>query len=174
TYLRKLAAAGTLSRAQIFPAVHNAATGDPRTRYGDPGLRPWFVAFDGDATAYVTGGIDTSWYDTNHYLLVMTDAQSVPPAVPAGDAGAAHAPAAKLRGHAARRRQAAGGPVRRADVRRDLVAVGRTGTGVRPDAGAGRAAQEGTGGAGRTARPPGTGGPGVVPPPGPDGRPDPG
>jgi len=96
TYLRNLAAAGTLSRAQIFPAVHNAATGDPRTRYGDPGLRPWFVAFDGDATAYVTGGIDTSWYDTNHYLLVMTDAQSVPPAVPAGDAGAAHARVAAL------------------------------------------------------------------------------
>ena len=44
-------------------------------------LRPWFVVFDGDATAYVTGGIDTSWYDTNHYLLVMTDAQNVPPAV---------------------------------------------------------------------------------------------
>jgi hypothetical protein len=90
-YLKGLAAAGTLARAQIFPAVHNAASGDPRTRYSDATLRPWFVAFDGDATAYVTGGIDTSWYDTNHYLLVMTDVQNISPAVPAGDAAAAQA-----------------------------------------------------------------------------------
>jgi hypothetical protein len=90
-YLKGLAAAGTLAKAQIFPAVHNAASGDPRTRYSDATLRPWFVAFDGDATAYVTGGIDTSWYDTNHYLLVMTDVQNISPAVPAGDAAAAQA-----------------------------------------------------------------------------------
>jgi hypothetical protein len=96
TYLRGLAAAGTLSRAQIFPAVHNASTGDPRTRYADASLRPWFVVFDGDATRYVTGGIDTSWYDTNHYLLVMTDAQNVPPAVPNGDVDAARARVAAL------------------------------------------------------------------------------
>jgi hypothetical protein len=90
-YFKGLAAAGTLSRAQIFPAVHNAQAGDPRTRYGDTTLRPWFVVFDGDATQYVTGAIDTSWYDTNHYLLVMTDAQNVPPTVPAGDPAAATA-----------------------------------------------------------------------------------
>ena len=90
-YLNGLAATGTLSKAQIFPAVHNAETGDPRTRYSDQTLRPWFVIFDGDATEYVTGGIDTSWYDTNHYLLVMTDVQSISPAVPTGDAEAARA-----------------------------------------------------------------------------------
>jgi len=90
-YLKGLAAAGTLAKAQIFPAVHNAASGDPRTRYGDATLRPWFVAFDGDAGAYVTGGIDTSWYDTNHYLLVMTDVQSISPAVTDGDVAAAQA-----------------------------------------------------------------------------------
>ncbi|WP_373319647.1 phosphatidylinositol-specific phospholipase C domain-containing protein [Rugosimonospora africana] len=95
-YLKGLAASGTLSKAQIFPAVHNAASGDPRTRYGDATLRPWFVVFDGDATQYVTGGIDTSWYDTNHYLLVMTDAQNVPPAVADGDAAAAQARVAAL------------------------------------------------------------------------------
>ena len=38
------------------------------------------MVFDGDASAYVNG-IDTSWYDTNHYLVVMTDAQSVSPAI---------------------------------------------------------------------------------------------
>jgi hypothetical protein len=95
-YLKGLDAAGTLSRAQIFPAVHNAQTGDPRTRYGDATLRPWFVVFDGDATGYVTGGIDTSWYDTNHYLLVMTDAQNIVPAVTDGDAAAAAARVAAL------------------------------------------------------------------------------
>ncbi|BFU45368.1 phosphatidylinositol-specific phospholipase C domain-containing protein [Krasilnikovia sp. MM14-A1004] len=95
-YLKGLAAAGTLSRARIFPAVHNAQTGDPRARYSDPSLRPWFVAFDGDAGRYLAGDIDTAWYDSNHYLLVMTDAQGVPPAVPAGDASAARARVAAL------------------------------------------------------------------------------
>ncbi len=90
-YLNALAAAGKLSQAQIFPAVHNAQSGDPRTRYGDKTLRPWFVVFDGDASAYVTGGIDTSWYDTSHYLLVMTDVQNISPVDPAGDTAAAQA-----------------------------------------------------------------------------------
>ena len=94
-YLKSLAAAGTLSKAQIFPAVHNAASGDPRTRYRDTTLRPWFVAFDGDASAYA-GGIDTSWYDTDHYLLVMTDVQNISPAVTAGDVAAAQARVAQV------------------------------------------------------------------------------
>jgi calcium-dependent phosphoinositide phospholipase C len=79
-YLKGLAAAGTLAQAQVFPAVHNAQAGDPRTRYSDTTLRPWFVVFDGDAATYVNG-IDTSWYDTNHYYLIMTDAQNVSPAI---------------------------------------------------------------------------------------------
>ncbi|MEH0973922.1 phosphatidylinositol-specific phospholipase C domain-containing protein [Micromonospora sp. CPCC 205546] len=94
-HLTALAAAGTLARAQAFPAVHRAQAGDPRSRYADPALRPWFVVFDGDATAYVTGGIDTAWYATHHYLLVMTDAQNVPPAV-GTDPDAAHARVAEL------------------------------------------------------------------------------
>jgi hypothetical protein len=80
-YLNGLQAAGNLGAAQIFPSVLGAASGDPRTRYPDPTLRQWFVVFDGDAHAYVDGGIDTSWYDANHYLLVMTDAQNVSPAL---------------------------------------------------------------------------------------------
>jgi Phosphoinositide phospholipase C, Ca2+-dependent len=64
-----------------FPAVLGAASGDPRTRYSDTSIRPQFVVFDGDATAYATGGIDTSWYDTHHYPVVMTDAAAVPPAL---------------------------------------------------------------------------------------------
>jgi hypothetical protein len=79
-YLRGLAAAGTLSQAQVFPSVLGAASGDPRARYSDTTLRPWFVVFDGDAATYANG-IDTSWYDTNHYYLIMTDAQNVSPAL---------------------------------------------------------------------------------------------
>jgi hypothetical protein len=79
-HLRDLAAAGAIGSAAIFPSVLGAAAGDPRTRYSDTTIRPWFVVFDGDAATYVNG-IDTSWYDTNHYLLVMTDAQSVAPAI---------------------------------------------------------------------------------------------
>lgn len=59
-HLAGLAAAGTLARAQAFPAVHRAQAGDPRSRYADVSLRPWFVMFDGDANAYVGGGIDTA------------------------------------------------------------------------------------------------------------------
>ncbi|WP_395298036.1 phosphatidylinositol-specific phospholipase C domain-containing protein [Kitasatospora hibisci] len=83
-HLRDLASAGRIGDAQVFPAVHGARAGDPRTGYGDAAIRPWFVVFDGDAAAY-TGGVDTSWYDSRHYLLVMTDAQNVAPAISATD-----------------------------------------------------------------------------------------
>ncbi|MEW1654863.1 phosphatidylinositol-specific phospholipase C domain-containing protein [Streptomyces sp. NPDC093707] len=82
THLKDLAAQGQLGKAAAFPAVHGAAPGDPRDRY-DPALRPWFVVFDGDAAAYLGGTIDTSWYDTRHYLLIMTDAHKVPPVLDA-------------------------------------------------------------------------------------------
>ncbi|MDN3295256.1 phosphatidylinositol-specific phospholipase C domain-containing protein [Streptomyces ficellus] len=81
THLRDLAAAGRLRDAAAFPAVHGAASGDPRTRYADAGIRPWFVVFDGDASAYAGGSIDTAWYDQRHYLVVMTDAHNVAPAI---------------------------------------------------------------------------------------------
>ncbi|MEV3987452.1 phosphatidylinositol-specific phospholipase C domain-containing protein [Streptomyces sp. NPDC049837] len=81
THLRDLAAAGRLREAAAFPAVHHAAAGDPRTRYADAGIRPWFVVFDGDASAYAGGSIDTAWYDSRHYLVVMTDAHKVAPAI---------------------------------------------------------------------------------------------
>ncbi|WP_405363134.1 hypothetical protein OG535_36785 [Kitasatospora sp. NBC_00085] len=83
-HLRDLAAAGRIGDAQVFPAVHGAAAGDPRTKYAETAIRPWFVVFDGDAAAY-TGGTDTSWYDSRHYLLTMTDAQNVAPAISATD-----------------------------------------------------------------------------------------
>ncbi|NJQ01660.1 phosphatidylinositol-specific phospholipase C domain-containing protein [Streptomyces zingiberis] len=82
-HLRDLAAAGTLGRAAAFPAVHRAEAGDPRERYRDASLRPWFVVFDGDASAYAGGAIDTAWYDRNHYLLIMTSAHAVAPAIDA-------------------------------------------------------------------------------------------
>ncbi|MGX1849368.1 Ca2+-dependent phosphoinositide-specific phospholipase C [Streptomyces sp. NBC_01456] len=82
-HLKDLAAQGKLARSTAFPAVHGAAPGDPRERYADPALRPWFVVFDGDAATYLNGSIDTAWYDTRHYLLIMTDAHNVPPAIDA-------------------------------------------------------------------------------------------
>ncbi|MCZ4558565.1 phosphatidylinositol-specific phospholipase C domain-containing protein [Rhodococcus maanshanensis] len=82
THLRDLAAAGALDEAVAFPAVHRAEAGDPRqTRYPDATVRPWFVIFDGDAAAFVNGGIDTAWYRDRGYLLVMTDAHQVAPAI---------------------------------------------------------------------------------------------
>ncbi|MEV0370815.1 phosphatidylinositol-specific phospholipase C domain-containing protein [Streptomyces sp. NPDC050636] len=81
THLKGLAGQGKLAQSTAFPAVHGAAAGDPRERYTDPALRPWFVVFDGDAATYLNGTIDTAWYDTRHYLLIMTDAHKVPPVI---------------------------------------------------------------------------------------------
>ncbi|MFI6080595.1 phosphatidylinositol-specific phospholipase C domain-containing protein [Streptomyces sp. NPDC051217] len=81
THLRNLAAAGRLGDAAAFPAVLGAAAGDPRTRYTDASLRPWFVVFDGSASIYAAEGFDTDWYDQRHYLVVMTDAHAVAPAI---------------------------------------------------------------------------------------------
>jgi hypothetical protein len=81
THLRDLQAAGNLGQAQAFPAVHNPQAGDPRDRYDDTSLRPWFVVFDGDAATYLNNGIDTSWYDDRHYLLIMTDGENVSPPI---------------------------------------------------------------------------------------------
>ncbi|WP_372460018.1 phosphatidylinositol-specific phospholipase C domain-containing protein [Streptomyces anatolicus] len=81
THLRDLAATGRLGEAAAFPAVLGAEAGDPRGRYADPSIRPWFVLFDGDASAYAGGGIDTRWYADRRYLVVMTDAHHVAPAI---------------------------------------------------------------------------------------------
>ncbi|MFD4633409.1 phosphatidylinositol-specific phospholipase C domain-containing protein [Streptomyces sp. NPDC058284] len=81
THLRDLAAAGRLGEAAAFPAVLGAQAGDPRERYTDASIRPWFVLFDGDAAAYAGGAIDTRWYADRRYLVVMTDAHGVAPAI---------------------------------------------------------------------------------------------
>lgn len=80
TYLKGLYAAGTIANAEIFPSVLGAQTGDPRARYTDTTLKPWFVVFDGDAGTYVSDG-GTEWYNTHHYLVVGTDAYDVSPAI---------------------------------------------------------------------------------------------
>ena len=41
--------AGEISQAAVFPSVLGAQTGDPRLRYSNTALRPWFVVFDQDA-----------------------------------------------------------------------------------------------------------------------------
>jgi hypothetical protein len=69
----------TPKTAMAFPAVLDAQSGDPRTRYSETDIRPWFVFFDGAAASYVNGGIDTKWYDDSHYYLVMTAAHEVAP-----------------------------------------------------------------------------------------------
>ncbi|WP_127357326.1 phosphatidylinositol-specific phospholipase C domain-containing protein [Actinacidiphila soli] len=79
-YVRSLKNAGRLGDAQIFPTVHGAAGGDPRSKYSDVDLRSWFVVFDGDANTWVTQ-TGPWWYDANHYFVVMTDAQNVAPAI---------------------------------------------------------------------------------------------
>ncbi|MCH0539215.1 hypothetical protein I3F58_06520 [Streptomyces sp. MUM 203J] len=80
-HLRSLAAGGRLGEAAAFPAVHGAEAGDPRIRYGDAGLRPWFVVFDGGASTYAGGTVDTAWYARRNYLVVMTDAHRVAPVI---------------------------------------------------------------------------------------------
>jgi hypothetical protein len=92
-YLRDLATAGHIGSAQSFPAVLDAAAGDPRTRYPDPAIRPWFVFFDGSASAYAGGGIDAAWYDSRHYHLIMTDAAGVAPPIDSTHPSAAEASA---------------------------------------------------------------------------------
>ncbi|MBP2477996.1 hypothetical protein JOF53_006868 [Crossiella equi] len=70
--------AGTLSTTTAFPAINGASQSDPRT--GDRGgdRAPWFVAFDGDASTYA--GFPGT-YLNGHYLVVMTDAHRVAPAI---------------------------------------------------------------------------------------------
>lgn len=84
-HLHDLYAAGDISEAQAFPAVLGAASGDPRTSRYDASIQPWFVFFDGDAATYVNSGYDTSFYSTNHYILIMTDAYGVSPAISSTD-----------------------------------------------------------------------------------------
>jgi len=78
-YLQSLKNAGRIGDAQVFPSVHGAAGGDPRSKYA-ASLQPWFVFFDGDASAWQSQ-TSPSWYDANHYFVVMTDGQNVPPAI---------------------------------------------------------------------------------------------
>jgi hypothetical protein len=47
--------------------------------------RSGFVFFDGDAATYVNNAYDTSFYSANHYLLIMTDAYNVSPAISSTD-----------------------------------------------------------------------------------------
>jgi hypothetical protein len=70
---------GTLASALSFPAINGASATDPRT--GDRGgvRKPWMVAFDGSATAYA--GFGGAPYLGGKYLVVMTDAHSVAPAI---------------------------------------------------------------------------------------------
>jgi hypothetical protein len=79
-HLLDLYDSGAIADAAIFPSVLGAQAGDPRARYSDTALRPWFVVFDGDAGTWVNDG-GTEWYNTNHYLAVVTDAEDVAPAL---------------------------------------------------------------------------------------------
>ncbi|WNM33571.1 hypothetical protein RKE30_25850 [Streptomyces sp. Li-HN-5-11] len=91
-HLKDLYAAGTIDQAAVFPGVLGAQAVDPRTRYSDTTLRPWFVVFDADAGAWAGDG-NTQWYNTDHYLTVVTDAYDVPPALNSSDPSLADAQA---------------------------------------------------------------------------------
>ncbi|MFR9798753.1 phosphatidylinositol-specific phospholipase C domain-containing protein [Streptomyces sp. MS06] len=80
-HLRDLYAAGEISSAEAFPAVLGAENGDPRVSRYDASIRPWFVFFDGNAATYVDNGYATSFYSVNHYILIMTGADGVSPAI---------------------------------------------------------------------------------------------
>jgi hypothetical protein len=79
-HLLDLYNSGNIANAAVFPSVLGAQSGDPRARYSNTALRPWFVVFDGDAATWVND-VNTQWYDTNHYLAVVTDAENVSPAL---------------------------------------------------------------------------------------------
>jgi hypothetical protein len=83
---------GGIATAAVFPSVLGAQAGDPRARYSNTALRPWFVVFDGDAGTWVSDG-NTQWYDANHYLAVVTDAYDVSPALSSSDPALADAQA---------------------------------------------------------------------------------
>jgi hypothetical protein len=72
---------GVLGSAMAFPAINGASQSDPRV--GDRGgaRAPWFVAFDGGASSYAGWPGDS--YLGGHYLVVMTDAHAVSPAIDA-------------------------------------------------------------------------------------------
>ncbi|MFE0513512.1 Ca2+-dependent phosphoinositide-specific phospholipase C [Streptomyces sp. NPDC058964] len=84
-HVRDLAAAGGLDQAMMWPETDlTPGGGDPREIY-DPSLRPWFVLFDDQATDWLSGTPDLSWYCANRYLTVATAAESVAPALDATD-----------------------------------------------------------------------------------------
>jgi Phosphoinositide phospholipase C, Ca2+-dependent len=91
-HLIDLQASGSIANAAVFPSVLGAQAGDPRTRYSNTALRPWFVVFDGDAGAWVSDG-NTEWYNASHYLAVVTDAYDVAPALSSTDPALADAQA---------------------------------------------------------------------------------
>lgn len=91
-HLLDLYNSGSIANAAVFPSVLGAQAGDPRARYSNTALRPWFVVFDGDAGTWVSDGA-TQWYDTNHYLAVVTDAYDVSPALSSTDPALADAQA---------------------------------------------------------------------------------
>jgi calcium-dependent phosphoinositide phospholipase C len=70
---------GTLASALSFPAINGASATDPRT--GDRGgaRKPWMVVFDGSATSFA--GFGGGPYLGGKYLVVMTDAHNVAPAI---------------------------------------------------------------------------------------------
>jgi len=74
-YMINLESQGKISQSTVFPTYLGAAAFDPRSG----ARKPWYIVFGGDATTY--SGLDTSAYYNDHYLVIMTDAQSVPPAI---------------------------------------------------------------------------------------------
>jgi Phosphoinositide phospholipase C, Ca2+-dependent len=81
-HLVALARAGRIGEAMMFPTVlGKVQAGDPRTGPHGGARKPWYVSFDSDAVNWVA--VDTSFYLAGHYLVTMTAAHAVAPAIPA-------------------------------------------------------------------------------------------
>ncbi|MEO6082081.1 MAG: Ca2+-dependent phosphoinositide-specific phospholipase C [Umezawaea sp.] len=70
---------GTLASALSFPSLIGASATDPRTDDRGGARKPWMVVFDGNASSFV--GFGGAPYLGGKYLVLMTDAHNVPPAI---------------------------------------------------------------------------------------------
>lgn len=97
-YLTSLASAGTISNATIFPVLLTASSTDPRPANS---RAPWYVVFGQDAANWAV--VDTSFYYTNHYLIIMTSSEALAPGISTSAPSATDAAnrVARLASHAA-------------------------------------------------------------------------
>jgi hypothetical protein len=75
------AAAVTLAAAPPAHAAPAAALAPTELKLSHSTAVGVHNTYDKAKFPYLNGSIDTQWYNTGHYLLVMTDASAVPPPI---------------------------------------------------------------------------------------------